>query len=62
MLERPFPHPFYIELTMFSEMLVVTSWAALDTSLSPHDSTSLMKSSGNLLKGCVSVWEREQIL
>ena len=42
-------------------VLLVTSWAALDTSLSPHDSTSLMKSGGNLSKGCESVWEREQI-
>ena len=42
-------------------ILLVTGWAAMDTSLSPHDSTSLMKSGGNLSKGRESVWEREQI-
>ena len=42
-------------------VLFLTSWAALDTSLSPHDSTSLIKSGGNLSKGSGSVWEREQI-
>ena len=35
---------------------------ASDTSLSPHDSTSLIKSGGNLSKGRESVWQREQIL
>ena len=42
----------------FSEMLVVlllTSWAALDTNLSPHDSTSLIKSGGDLSKASESV-------
>ena len=49
----------------FSEMLVVlllTSWEALDTSLSTHDSISLIKSGGKLSKGSESVWESEQIL
>ena len=43
-------------------VLLLISWAAFDTSLSPHDSTSLIKSSGNLSKGSESVWEREQVL